>query len=434
MNDRRAARKTDEVTHRLEMFGMVAGSVVGAICSTAIILTELTAIGASGGLALLAVPMTTGLAGMTLTGGGLAGGQLLRGFEIMFGGPWQTGTIESGSSNVLVGGLPAARTVIDSVANCDGLSGMLHRLYPPHVPIAEGTKKILINNQNAVRVTMKLVCGGEVKSGCERVLFGGPTARVLPVAYDEDAFGAFLGVVFEGSLGLTLVGSVFLGPEAVMLFLGMYGVCKIVFDILGEIGDAMGPGGRDVLQGGAGVLMTVMPLFEQGRPIKDLSTNEKNVEGNDEIPQVLKNKRQGDIFEEKLLNELSKTQDDMVRHITIKSKGGEGTKAVLDVAGYDKATGQIKLSEAKSSASAPFTDPQKSTYPDIEEHGGTVVGKGKPPFVGGTDIPPTKVDIYRPADLEHSPVPQERGNVLMNDGIICTSDGTKTACDSTQKE
>jgi len=43
-----------------------------------------------------------------------------------------------------------------------------------------------------------------------------------------------------------------------------------------------------------------------------------------------------------------------------------------------------------------LTGNQTSAFPEIAESGATVVGKGKPPFSGGTKIPPTEVDIVRP--------------------------------------
>jgi hypothetical protein len=42
-----------------------------------------------------------------------------------------------------------------------------------------------------------------------------------------------------------------------------------------------------------------------------------------------------------------------------------------------------------------LTKNQKITHPEILKSGGTVVGKGKPPFIGGTEIPPTEVNIIR---------------------------------------
>lgn len=269
-----AARQTDEITHCLEMFGTVAGSILGSVVGVAILFAEAEAIVATGGAALLALPAALGAAGMAVSGGGLAGGQLARGLETVLGGPWKTGVIESGSPDVLIGRLPAARTVVDAAASCGGLVGLYH-VTSPHVAIAEGAKKILINNQNAARVTMKLVCGGEIKTGFDRVLLGGPTARVLPVAYDEAAFRSFLGSMFEGSFYLTLIGSALLGPEAVALFLGTYGLCYLGFELLGELGDALGPGWRDVLQGGFGVILTALPLLK-GRPVEEVNRLEQN--------------------------------------------------------------------------------------------------------------------------------------------------------------
>jgi len=62
--------------------------------------------------------------------------------------------------------------------------------------------------------------------------------------------------------------------------------------------------------------------------------------------------------------------------------------------------GNIGLTEAKASETAPLTSNQKIAHPDIEQNGGVVVGKGKPGFEGGTEIPPTKVEVVRPSDVK----------------------------------
>lgn len=62
---------------------------------------------------------------------------------------------------------------------------------------------------------------------------------------------------------------------------------------------------------------------------------------------------------------------------------------------FDK-NGLVILTEAKNSATAPLTKGQKSAHPSIATDGGVVVGKGKPPFVGGAKIPPTNGDIVKP--------------------------------------
>jgi len=59
-------------------------------------------------------------------------------------------------------------------------------------------------------------------------------------------------------------------------------------------------------------------------------------------------------------------------------------------------SGDVNLREAKSSETAPLTDKQAAAFPEIKESGATVVGKGKPGFPGGTQIPPTEVEVIRP--------------------------------------
>ncbi|MGE5329369.1 MAG: pre-toxin TG domain-containing protein [Deltaproteobacteria bacterium] len=112
--------------------------------------------------------------------------------------------------------------------------------------------------------------------------------------------------------------------------------------------------------------------------------------------QVLENKAKGDAFEKVVKQEIEKTQRDVVEQITVKTESGVKTK--LDLLGIDKKAGDVKITESKSSLTAPLTKNQKKAFPEIEQKGATVVGKGKPPFKGGTKIPPTKVDIVRPKE------------------------------------
>ena len=82
------------------------------------------------------------------------------------------------------------------------------------------------------------------------------------------------------------------------------------------------------------------------------------------------------------------------QQITIKTESGVKTR--VDFIGKDKQTGQLKITEAKSSHTAPLTKNKKQAFPEIEKSGATVVGKGKEPYTGGTQIPPTKVEVVRP--------------------------------------
>lgn len=109
--------------------------------------------------------------------------------------------------------------------------------------------------------------------------------------------------------------------------------------------------------------------------------------------QLEKNKEKGKAFEDVKYDELRETTPEVGREVTAKTKSGVRTR--FDMLGRD-ADGNISCVECKSSDTAPLTRNQKLAYPEIEESGAVVVGKGKPGFPGGTVIPPTRVEIVRP--------------------------------------
>ena len=124
----------------------------------------------------------------------------------------------------------------------------------------------------------------------------------------------------------------------------------------------------------------------------------KNVEsvvkkGVSKAERLKQNKINGRDFEIESLEVMKAKADNVVEQITVKSKSK--TKTRLDAIGKDKDTGEILIEEYKSSQTAPLTKNQEKAYPEIEKDGAIVVGKGKPPFIGGTKIPPTKIKIIR---------------------------------------
>jgi RHS repeat-associated protein len=113
--------------------------------------------------------------------------------------------------------------------------------------------------------------------------------------------------------------------------------------------------------------------------------------------QVVKNAANGAAFEKVVVKDvIKKGEKDISQQITVKANNGVKTK--VDVASRTEG-GTIKLREAKASETATLTKNQKSAHPSIQQDGGTVVGKGKPGFPGGTQIPPTKVEVVRPGNL-----------------------------------
>jgi hypothetical protein len=108
------------------------------------------------------------------------------------------------------------------------------------------------------------------------------------------------------------------------------------------------------------------------------------------------NAAQGAEFEKKVGADLEASGNTNIQsQITIKADNGVKTR--VDFGSFNS-DGTINLTEAKSSPKAPLTDNQAAAHPSIEANGGTVVGKGKPGFEGGTRIPPTKVNVVRKQD------------------------------------
>ncbi|WP_324726794.1 S-type pyocin domain-containing protein, partial [Pseudomonas chlororaphis] len=109
--------------------------------------------------------------------------------------------------------------------------------------------------------------------------------------------------------------------------------------------------------------------------------------------QLEKNKKNGKAFEDTTYNDYSKSKVESAREITVETESGTRTR--LDMMGRD-AEGNISCVECKSSETAPLTRNQKRGFPEIEKGGAIIVGKGKPGFPGGTEIPPTRIEIIRP--------------------------------------
>jgi hypothetical protein len=109
--------------------------------------------------------------------------------------------------------------------------------------------------------------------------------------------------------------------------------------------------------------------------------------------QLAVNARQGKAFEASTNAKLLKTDSRVSPQVTVKTQTGARTR--LDFLSEDP-SGAIKCTECKASATAPVKPGQAAAHQDIAKSGGTVVGKGKPGFPGGTVLPPTNVDIIRP--------------------------------------
>lgn len=104
------------------------------------------------------------------------------------------------------------------------------------------------------------------------------------------------------------------------------------------------------------------------------------------------NRAAGDAWEQVVGQELRQTHEVVAPQVTIRTPSGVRTR--VDFVTRDGT--QIGCVECKASATAPLTPNQTAAFPEIEQVGGVVVGKGKPGIPGGTVIPPTRVQIRRP--------------------------------------
>lgn len=256
MSAEAAARMGDEIAHGFGLAAMIAGAVAGAVVGAAIV----AATAATGGLAAVII------AG-AVAGGGLAAGQIMSGLTTIFNLPEPTsGVIATGSPNVLTNIRPAVRAMLD-VAGCTGIP-MNHPPLPMPVPVAEGSATVLINGMPASRLKSKLMCGAHLKSGSENVIIGGETAR-LGFVFDLEAWMKTglevlgIGALIGGALFAIAAGVVATAGFAAITAGGM-----AVFEGLGQIGDALGPGYRDLLQGVAGMaLLVASPKLARRAPV-----------------------------------------------------------------------------------------------------------------------------------------------------------------------
>ncbi|HEY6330929.1 MAG TPA: RHS repeat-associated core domain-containing protein [Blastocatellia bacterium] len=265
-----AARRTDPIEHGLGMLGMLAGMVIGAV----LVATLAAGTVASGGL------LAAAIVGGAVAGGGLAGEQIAHGLStILHISGLVTGNILlPTSSNVYVGHLSSARAKIDG-GPCNGLFATNH--FPmPMALIAQGSDSVNINYLPAARVGDKLVCAADIQKGENTVIIGGGTKTVLPI-FDLEAImhnvlvvvGLVSAVLGLGALAVgVLTGAICV--TSALTALGVAGLTIVAGQAAHQLGDMIGPGWGDVLEGAtdfAGIAVGLRAV--SGEPV-DVVTGE----------------------------------------------------------------------------------------------------------------------------------------------------------------
>lgn len=227
-----AARLGDQIGHTSAMKGLIAGLVIGALVTGAILLAAGATIATGGAAAVVFGALLAGTAG-----GGLAGMKIGAKFDSDPKGP-----ISTGSPNTFLGiGIrPAARATLDKV-DCDDHDSKL---------IAQGSVDVYINNANAARRTDATVCSAKIRDGQPDVFFGGPTGTFLDMESEVPGklvtfleWAALAGaVIATGGAILTVgFGAALLGLGGSLL--GGWGGAKIgaaIGGIFGEKGEVIG--------------------------------------------------------------------------------------------------------------------------------------------------------------------------------------------------
>jgi RHS repeat-associated protein len=132
-----------------------------------------------------------------------------------------------------------------------------------------------------------------------------------------------------------------------------------------------------------------------GSSTSEVATEEGSATDLSRADQLRVNQASGKAFEKSVVQATKLTDTKVVEQVTLKTESGVKTR--MDVVSTD-VSGNVRLQEAKGSATAPLTPSQVVAHPEIGQTGATVVGKGKSGYPGGTKIPPTKVEIVRPKE------------------------------------
>lgn len=241
-----AARVQDEIAHGWGMAAMVGGALVGVAAGLAIV----AATAATGGLAAVVI------AG-AVAGGGLAGDQIASGLDQIFDLPEPTsGVLAIGSPDTFVNNRAAIRAELSSASSCNGLP-FNHPPWPGSVIVREGSATVFINGQPASRLKSKLMCGAHIKSASSNVFIGGDTVQTGFVFDLESWTRTGLQILGIGALVGAGVFAAMAGAAAVGAFVGIGALGYAGIEGVGMIGDAIGPGYRDLLQGVVGMGMLV---------------------------------------------------------------------------------------------------------------------------------------------------------------------------------
>ncbi|REF25783.1 RHS repeat-associated protein [Xenorhabdus cabanillasii] len=176
-----AARMGDPIQHK-SFLGALVGVIVGALIGAAIFGAAAFLIGATGGLAVIAVGTLA-----TFAFGDLISKASSAVTDAIESCNPPAGVIATGSPNVFIEGKPAARVESDTAA-CKN---------HPAPRIAQGSESVFINEKPAARIKDKLECGSTIKGGASKVFIGSGQGTYLEIQEEFPAWQRALLVAVE---------------------------------------------------------------------------------------------------------------------------------------------------------------------------------------------------------------------------------------------
>lgn len=235
-----AARHLDPICHSVESIGLMVGLGVGVVLGT-LVLAASTLTGP--GLVVVAALEVAGVAGLAASTQ-----QLAHGLKAFFNLPDPTTSVLVfvGSEDVRINGRRAYRAALDASAGCVGL--LTHPALPlVPIPVAEGSRTVMINGKPAATQSSRLMCGASIKSGSDDVMIGGPLVAVLPVLDFSSLAQALVDGINWASRALTIIGTggAFLGVEK-----GLLQARELLEDVHAGLGD--------IVLGGTGVALSLL--------------------------------------------------------------------------------------------------------------------------------------------------------------------------------
>ncbi|RTL27866.1 MAG: hypothetical protein EKK47_17510 [Burkholderiales bacterium] len=144
------------------------------------------------------------------------------------------------------------------------------------------------------------------------------------------------------------------------------------------------------LRGVAGTALSFAPILSGATRGASFADVVNNVSAAD---QLAINRAAGAAFEQAVGTDLANSGLRIGQQVTVKTQSGVRTR--LDFLTQNPLTGEIGCVECKASPTAPLTPNQTVAFPEIGQTGGVIVGRGKPGFPGGMQIPPTNVQVIR---------------------------------------